>query len=408
MFIKIPFIMPCVIGCLIFTFHANAYDCLKQAEKDQLWADAEKSLLESGHLLYRDHTIGVARAMGYVTANEAHFYHVDSKMNHEGGDVYLGFGSVINFNLLGARSGVKTSPTATSVEEKTRTAIFADISADVNIAMHSFWRTIWLVSETPQQWLANIAGFSINEHASLPDIFHSIANKGGQPRYRYNESSIGNLDTQLKTLVVSGQISDAARRFTLAVIQEEENGCNKRSKTPHENDINIFKIARGAATASCVQSLYDPTMIWLQDLSSLYPTLTDSVAILNQAISDLKSISFLDNIGAYKRVRRIFQSGKDHYAQANLMDTRLWTEVGNFARKEKSAVTDIYTTCIPHCLAAVYPGCNAKTQFRAEARKLPMTSTGIQIIESHCAQTHPEMIVEQLLPISNSTVGKDP
>ncbi len=395
---KITSLLAISFLALLSALDAVAYDCLKEEAKIALWVDAEESLLESKNLLYKNTSKRIPLYPGYITSDESHFHQVAHTMVRTGGDAYLGFGTTINFNLIGARAGIKQPPPTGM--EKTRTAIFADQSPDVLIAMHSFWRPLWLVSKNATQWLANTAGFAVDEHANIGDIFKSISPPDDHAKYQHSASSISHLDTQLQALVSSMQISDADRKFTLAMIQEEANGCNKQLRGGHFNE-NLFMHARNSDVAHCIRKLYDPTGISLRNLP--YPPepisrtkLLDLRATLQALeVEDLTELSFLHNPELFQRVRQVFLDEKDHYALTTIQDPLFWKKAGDLVRREASVVTDVYTTCIPYCIESDTGSC-PKGEIFAQIRTLPMGPTGIQVIDSDCTPENKRMRLEHI------------
>jgi hypothetical protein len=234
----------------------------------------------------------------------------------------------------------------------------------------SFWRPLFLASESPGDFVANLAGLSSPRGQTPEEVFARMrANEKGDPQ---NHARV---KARLDALVRDGTITDFDRRFTLAVLRDQLDPPREALISPRErqglrerrNDpVGVFRNAYyGAELAAQFQRIYDVEgatnnlRASLGHLERLFraasgmflPPLSMSDGMIADYRDRERSASFLTPDG-FSHVRRVLLAGGDHYGQADRRDPNFWQAVGDFARQQRSTVSDVYTSNIPQLVAA--------------------------------------------------------
>jgi hypothetical protein len=318
---------------------------------------------------------------------------------------------------LGARKGKVDS----SSRELPRTAILADQSPEVVVAMMSFWRSIWLVSETPREWLANIAGIRLLPDTSVQHLFTFLKdraksrkaqmspfqNMGGfsslpQLSFPPDRAVYSDLRQKLVDLSSRKVITDFDVRFTMTLLEQDEEGCSSIF-SESGGDLNIAERLMEIYDPEVTISLFDESfssamnqIAYFKNLKSITFDPASADADRSRIRSDFEKVSFLLREDNFKRARSVFLANQDFYAVTSITDDRFWNEVASFAIKKSASVTDVYLSCIPKELRKSYMPGSCSVQLDAELpgymAKLPGAKK--YVYDSTCGSLTPEYLVK--------------
>jgi hypothetical protein len=363
-------------------------DCLSKTQKKEFWTKIHQSdylnekIIYKGksHSIYSDqlkpiiHSSGEVNlfSTGFATSNENHHFYVADKTSSTPADIHLGFGTTINFNIIGMRPG--------QIEngfEVPRTAIFSDLSPEIVASLIHFWRPLFLISETPAEFLGRIAEFPITQDTIIQDVFAFVRlvheAKERQNQLRKNSSpnasdpeliqmnqarskAFAETKILLQHHLAQGTLSENDYEFIVTVLEQEDEGCPLiyqyatmayRNQTFAENLTRLYDPLTQENKMNERLAKSDSTSIYIPLLGSTTPSHTEII----QAKATLKELlyksSFLLNPEHYKRVRNVFVNQKDFYAITDIRDNYYWMFVGQFAKEKSASVTDVYLSCIP-------------------------------------------------------------
>ena len=410
-----PFIALTVI--ILNPFNAHS-DCLTDPQIKKLWEDAYYNLSHEKNLFYENRLRTPPSYPGYISTTEDHHFTLAHLLDESPADIHVGFGTLINYNFLAARKG--NEPDGRINVETAKTLILADQSPEVIVALSSFWRTIWLVSETPQEWLANIASYLTTPDTTLEELFtfikkRQISQRPAQidspldflqniirclrhrePDHRESADprALDALAVKLKPLVSFEKITRFDAEFTLTLLQQEAQNCPsifKNSKTGNQLAAKLYSVynplQRIEKRENAIKKSLEEINFYGEQSSVVFSP-EDAQKDRLKTTKEYTDVSFLLNAENFRRARNTFLAGRDYYAISTIEDPRFWKEVGDFARRESKAVTDVYLTCI---LNAVCP--RSKESVFSEIMKLPGSpiENSTFIYESTCDSNSPKI-----------------
>jgi hypothetical protein len=350
---------------LLFTVPNAFSHCLTSHERTELWKAMFQDLEHSKKVVYDTLPRAVPEFTGFVSSNERHHYTLADSLVEGIADVHIGFGTLVNFNILANRrvDGFQAfnSRSNSKVVEPVRTALFVDQSPEVVVAMKSFWRPIWLASRNPVEWIANLGSYEIDSLTTVASLFEKIQLRRNTSQTLPQEAGLTRLKDRLQDLVSEGSISELDRQFAFTIIHQEYLGCP-----------SIFENATlSTRFAENVESLYNPMnetiafenafeevrkvarekLSQFKGTESLGTFSGSDLELMKSKINEgFQRSSFLLSNEGYQRVRDIFLNGKDFYAVSQLQNRHFWKVVAQLAREQSYSVTDVYLTCIPQHL----------------------------------------------------------
>jgi hypothetical protein len=124
-----------VLSLLVFLFLSSVLRAeVTEREREEFWRLMGEQYSRNQQVVYDDQKTGAPAYPAYVVSNEITY----SSMNPpEGGaELQVGFGTTVNFNLAAAR--------------KPQAMLIADQTLEAQAMVASFYRTLFLVSETPE------------------------------------------------------------------------------------------------------------------------------------------------------------------------------------------------------------------------------------------------------------------
>ncbi len=371
------------VVCLILLLNDGFAACLSPLEIKQLWNDAYSDLRDSRKIVYNSNVSSFPPTRAYITSNENHYYTVAPSLSTEEADVHIGFGTLINYNLIGARKG-KTDPDTHL--EVPRSSIIGDISPEVVVTLLNFWRTIWLASESPEEWLSHVASVPHPESSTVEDLFDWIQSKASFSEsvdLHADQSSSSSskrislpltpelalLQTKLDQLVQEKKITPFASRFTITFLQQRLEECpslyqsKDLEKDFEENIVRLYDIREEQKyvtkkVTDAYELIHKPAI-----LTSVVFAL-DKVRFkkdLDMISEYSKKVSFLHNPDNFKRVRNLFLADQDYYAITDLYDPKFWATISQFVQEQNKTVTDVYTSCILTKQQSCSKSCQAGT-----------------------------------------------
>lgn len=340
------------LALLVATVPAHAVGVLTPREIEGVWADA-KAQVETYYkkgwrdpsafyelkIVYHNGQWGYPRYQGFIVSNERPSFF--TRRPNISGELHVGFGTAINFNIVGAHPGVvqkEEKNGKTVLNEAARHVLFVDQSYEVVVAMMSYWRPIWLVSKTPVEWLANVAGYPLDPRETLDSIFNRI-----RRRELGTVKAVEVLKQKFEKLVQEKKITEFDFKFAMAVVGEQV----------HEYKPQLFRYSSGAnRIAHSLELIYNLANRY-EDIQEHGRGTWEEKQKEKAKVAQLYQVtSFLHNADNYQRVRKVYEAGQDYYAQAEIEDERFWEAVQEFSSSIGQKVTDVYISNIPISLRA--------------------------------------------------------
>jgi len=339
------------LALLVATVPAHAVGVLTPVEIEGVWADAKtqvETYYEKGlsyprefyepKIVYHNGQWGHPRYVGFIVSNERPSFF--TRRPNISGELHVGFGTAINFNIVGAHPGVVTREEKNGKivsSEAVRHVLFVDQSYEVVVAMMSFWRPIWLVSKTPVEWLANVAGYPLDPRETLDSIFNRI-----RRRELGTVKAVEVLQKKFVQLLQEKKITQFDFKFAMAVVGEQI----------HEYRPQLFRYSSGAnRIAHSLELIYNLVNRY-EDIQSGPWSWEEKEKQKANAAQIYQITSFLHNAGNYQRMRKVYEAGQDYYAQAEIEDESFWKAVQEFSSSIGQKVTDVYISNIPISLRA--------------------------------------------------------
>jgi hypothetical protein len=251
------------------------------------------------------------------------------------------------------------------------------LSPEIVASLIHFWRPLFLISETPAEFLGRIAEFPITQDTIIQDVFAFVRlvheAKERQNQLRKNSSpnasdpeliqmnqarskAFAETKILLQHHLAQGTLSEIDYEFIVTVLEQEDEGCPLiyqyatmayRNQTFAENLTRLYDPLTQENKMNERLAKSDSTSIYIPLLGRTTPSHTEII----QAKATLKELlyksSFLLNPEHYKRVRNVFVNQKDFYAITDIRDNYYWMFVGQFAKEKSASVTDVYLSCIP-------------------------------------------------------------
>jgi hypothetical protein len=353
----------CVVVVLLLLIASNAFShCLTSHEKTELWKAMFQDLEQNKKVLYDTLPRVVPEFTGFVSSNERHHYTLAESFADGIADVHVGFGTLINFNILAHRKGevVQTlcDKSNFTLVEKVRTALFVDQSPEVVVAMKSFWRPLWLASRDPVEWLANLGNFEIDSETTVSTLFEKIQVRRNFAQDPPTEAGITRFGDRLQQLASEGSISELDRQFAFTILYQEYLGCpsifsNATLSTNFAENIETLYNPKNETAA--FENAFEEVRKVAREKLTQFKGAENLGVISGLDVEKMKSkihegfqySSFLLDSEGYQRVRNIFLSGRDFYAVSKLENPYFWEVVSQVAREYSHSVTDVYLTCIP-------------------------------------------------------------
>jgi|GEM_PF-4663898 len=297
-------------------------------------------------VIYDDKKTGAPEYPAYVVSNEISY----SSMNPpEGGaQLQVGFGTTVNFNLAAAR--------------KPQAMLIADQSVEAQAMVASFYRSLFLVSETPEQFVGHLTGLVPKRRETVDGLFKRVA-AGELP----STKAIEDLKQKLKPLIKRGLVTELDARFIELVLKEQ--GSNFPGKT-----VSIFRNAANATTlVKDFAELYEidthernieSSYRWqLNKHRAFLPFMVgdpnakldeedankQKEAILDRQEASLKRLSFLTADG-FATVKNLFAKDAVFFAKGAIEKDVFWKAISKFADKKKQKISDLYLSNIPPIL----------------------------------------------------------
>jgi len=323
-----------------FLASASAFAELNATQRAKLWEDVAKQNANHPMILFSNGE-GLPDYPGFVMSNE--LSHSSMGVPEGGGDLQVGAGTVINFNIAAAR--------------KTKSLVMVDQSPEVVAMNLSYYRPLFLASETPAEFAAFMAGIKPVAGESVEDVFYRV--RAGE---KGNAESLKMFDQRLAKLAQRRLISAVDRKFANAVASDQV------FPPRHDGEVELFVKARGG------RDMFE-TFMMLYDFKNRHSNFEQEIArsedfyrrhrfpegaivigapprpeVLRAQIAKEKQTdritSFLNPEG-FAHVRGLFQGAQVRFAQSRMEDGRFWNSVATFAREGNRKLADVYVSNIP-------------------------------------------------------------
>jgi hypothetical protein len=223
-------------------------------------------------------------------------------------------------------------------QEQTRTAIFADLSKEVVAMMMSFWRPIWLISETPEEWFANIALLNLTTGITVQELMSHIEGDSWLPQ----AEAFDRVQSRLRELA-QNRISEVDLQFTLSILRDQlsppvqYNGIDIAGRGRINRTGTLGNSIGGLYIARWICAIFDPTR-----LQNSFGTDNEFRQFPPNYSDQVRQVSFLLNSENYQRVRRIYLEDKDRYALTGFSDPEFWSSVARISNHQQIQLTDVY------------------------------------------------------------------
>ena len=297
-----------------------------------LWNQLESDFRRSQSILYQ-HGLGLGEYPGFVVSNELMHWTSDLPPSTEEG-IHVGFGSLPNL-IIGANRNAGL-------------VVFADQSVETLISIRSFWRPLFLISQSPEELLAYLSGFQPKPEDTLLSLFARV--RAGEPR---EESALNEVDAKLDTLVLQERIAPSEKEFLLSVLRDQERFPVGDVTTPTQPPIgSTFRQATGGlGIRDSLALLYDP-VTHFEALQSLATKRQERVSpiTLDQVRAQLSGRTiFVPKV--FQWSKELFENKKDKYALADARDSKFWDRMRDISDEKGMSVSDIYLSNIPLILS---------------------------------------------------------
>lgn len=288
---------------------------------------------------------GIPDYPGFVISNETTHWTMDFPKG-ETGDLQVGAGTVINFNIAVARRSKKV--------------LLVDQSPEVVAMNMSYYRPLFLAAETPAELAAFIAGVEPRPGETVSAVFDRV--KAGA---KGSDEGLAFLDKRLAKLAQSRKISALDRKFAMAVAHDEVHPPTQDGVVPVFNNVRRHNNLIGSfmelydldgRQESLRQSLAEAESRerrqagggWVISIQDLFGRVSSS-SIRDQIAEEQEKFaksSFMTEEG-FGYIKGLFRDKQVHYAQANLESPELWRDIKGFAEREKRSLSDLYVSNIP-------------------------------------------------------------
>jgi len=310
---------------------------LTEAQRERLWEEVEAQHKKSDLVIYENGR-GMPNYPGFVMSNELTFW--TSAAPQGGGDLQVGAGTVINFNL--------------AVVRKSKSLVMVHQSPEVVAMNMSFYRPLFLAAETPAEFLAFVGGLVPKRGETTDEVFERVLK--GEPG---TQQGLDILDARLAKLATAHKISAVDRKFAMAVANDQVFPPSGAGEVP------VFRKARHAENLlGTLGSLYSPK-IREHNLTGILKSAQDHYSIvprgyrvlgvphpdqvrnqIREEVAAVKVNTFLSEEG-FKHVRGLFDKKEVHFAHSAIEDPKLWKAIGKKAKETNRKVTDFYISNIP-------------------------------------------------------------
>jgi len=135
-----------------------------------------------------------------IVSNEINYHSLP--LNARAGELLIGFGVTANYLIAGIRKNTRV--------------VWCDQSEELLITQMSFWRTLWIISPHPEEFLANVAQFPVVPGETIDSIFAKARNRA-IPQKEIRDI----LQKKLARAVTAKHITEFDVEFTLAVLDNQ-------------------------------------------------------------------------------------------------------------------------------------------------------------------------------------------
>jgi hypothetical protein len=288
----------------------------------------------------------------------------------------------------------------------------------------SFWRPLFLISNTPVEFLGNLARYPVDSSTTISEIFQYTLNRlkvssdrtedvrrfqEDMDRFR-NKEVAPYLETiqKLKRLIDQGKISEAEVEFFARILEQEMEFCPSIFKNSYKGNSSESHFSEA------LTFLYNPTFQGemhtlktkqtkkvMESMSQFFRfEIPSDEEVQNSRIQIeelIKKSSFLENSEFFQRVRSVFLNDQDYYVLSEIENYEFWDRVTDFAKNKSQKVTDVYLTCIPGVIKSSQPNSDIDEDLERNISMLP--GDNIYVYESTCLSESPTIQVKKMTSI---------
>lgn len=289
--------------------------------EENSWSDLLNELNQHPQVIYSDPEIPY-NSGGFIVTNE--FGHQTFSISNDvPGDILVGFGTTVNLSIARAR--------------KVRTLIFADISQDVALAHIGLFRPLFLMSNSPEEFLGRAASVQFEDGATLDEVARRVE------EMQFSTDVLESTRNKLNQLVTTGKISEKAAAFCVEALLAQ----NPRSIV-HTTFGRILGIESSPFRDVLLGNRFPIHLIEYHHKSTIDRLANDERITLPQNFEDsFENFNILSPEG-FNFLRDLYINNQVFVAHADMFDLKLWTTIRKFAYQRNQTVSDIYTSNIAH------------------------------------------------------------
>ncbi len=337
---------------LLYSFVLVVLCCVAQGEvtvqeRDAFWKAMQAQYNANPQVIYNDGVEAVPDYPAFLVSNEASYGGLNPPAG--GASLQVGFATTMNFNIAAAR--------------RPKILLIADQSLEAQAMVSSFYRSLFLVSDTPAEFVANLGGLVLNPRENAQSVLTRIEN-GETPSIK----AIEDLKVKLQALKTSGKVTDLDIQLVENVLREQGRGFGSR---PNLNgQVSIFRNAKNASSlAREFAYLYNinrhenairraigegvgSIQSWISSSFEGGPMSFDDQHIReqeDQIVQDLgtrmERLSFLHEEG-FKAVKKLYAGDRVFYAKGSAEKPELWKGIAEFSRQKRKNISDLYLSNI--------------------------------------------------------------
>lgn len=335
------------ISLFVFLFLSSILRAeVTERERDDFWRQMAEQYSRNQQVVYDDEKTGAPSYPAYIVSNEVSYGTLN--LPEGGADLQVGFGTTLNFNIAAAR--------------RPNALLIADQSLEAQAMIASFYRPLFLISETPEQFVAHLAGLVPKRRETVDGLFKRVA-AGELP----SAKAIEDLKEKLKPLIKRGLVTELDARFIELVLREQGASFQGKTVSLFRNAANVTSMVKDFAELYDIDTherRIENTYKWqVHNLRGLLPTLVQDPnarldeddanrqknAILDRQETSLNRLSFLTGDG-FSTVKNLFAKDAVFLAKGAIEKDALWKAITKFAEKRKQKISDVYFSNIPHIL----------------------------------------------------------
>ncbi len=268
-------------------------------ERASFWAAMQIQYAADPQTIYDD---GVTEPPAYpvfLVPNEDAY--LSLALTKSAGSLQVGFGSTIHFSLAAAL--------------RPKVIIIADESLEAQAMVSSFYRPLFMASETPEQFVAHLGGVDIHRRENTQSILDRLI-IGEFPTVR----AVEELKEKLAQLESQGLVTALDIRFVDYVLREQ--GRPFPSTLPlsgSQAQVSIFRNAH--------------------EVSTIAHRFAEQASC--QLAEKCGGFSFLTPEG-FAAVRKLFLGNRVFYAKGAAENPELWKAIADFSRRAHKKISGVY------------------------------------------------------------------